>query len=153
MPLFVRISATDWFDNMTDEFPESWTVVDSVKIAPILASRGVDLLDASSGGIHPLQKTSIKSGPGYQAPFALEIKKADGDKMTVSAVGGIRIAELDQQLTDDGLDVIMCGCWSQKNPGLVYSFADDLEVDVKRANQIAWGFKGQTKKQSTKQVA
>lgn len=153
MPLFVRISATDWFDNMTDEFPESWTVADSVKIAPILASRGVDFLDVSSGGIHPLQGTSIKSGPGYQAPFALEIKKAVGDKMIVSAVGGIRTAELAQQLIDDGLDVIMCGRWFQKNPGLVYSFADDLEVDVKMANQIAWGFKGRTKKQSTKQVA
>jgi 2,4-dienoyl-CoA reductase-like NADH-dependent reductase (Old Yellow Enzyme family) len=153
MPLFVRISATDWFDNMTDKFPESWTVADSVKIAPILASRGVDFLDVSSGGIHPLQGTSIKSGPGYQAPFALEIKKAVGDKMIVSAVGGIRTAELAQQLIDDGLDVIMCGRWFQKNPGLVYSFADDLEVDLKMANQIAWGFKGRTKKQSTKQVA
>ena len=153
MPLFVRISATDWFDRLTDEFPESWTVADSVKIAPILASRGVDFLDVSSGGIHPLQGTSIKSGPGYQAPFALEIKKAVGDKMIVSAVGGIRTAELALQLIDDGLDAIMCGRWFQKNPGLVYSFADELEVDVKMANQIAWGFKGRTKKQSTKQAA
>jgi 2,4-dienoyl-CoA reductase-like NADH-dependent reductase (Old Yellow Enzyme family) len=153
MPLFVRISATDWFDNMTDDFPESWTVADNVKIAPILASRGVDFLDVSSGGIHPLQGTSIKSGPGYQAPFALEIKKAVGNKMIVSAVGGIRTAELAQKLIDDGLDVIMCGRWFQKNPGLVYSFADELGVDVKMANQIAWGFKGRTKKQSTKQAA
>ena len=153
MPLFVRISATDWFDNMADEFPESWTVADSIKIAPILASRGVDFLDVSSGGIHPLQGTSIKSGPGYQAPFALEIKREVGDKMMVSAVGGIRTAELAQQLIDDGLDVVMCGRWFQKNPGLVYSFADELEVDVKMANQIAWGFKGRTKKQSTKQAA
>ncbi|KAJ5770667.1 uncharacterized protein N7511_002718 [Penicillium nucicola] len=147
MPLFVRLSATDWFDDMTDEFPESWTVADSVKLAPILASRGVDFLDVSSGGIHPLQGTSIKSGPGYQAPFALEIKRAVGNSMIVSAVGGIRTAELAQKLIDDGLDVIMCGRWFQKNPGLVYSFADDLGVDVKMANQIAWGFKGRTKKQ------
>jgi 2,4-dienoyl-CoA reductase-like NADH-dependent reductase (Old Yellow Enzyme family) len=148
MPLFVRLSATDWFDNMTNEFPESWSVADSVKLAPILASRGVDFLDVSSGGIHPLQGTSIKSGPGYQAPFALEIKKAVGDKMIVSAVGGIRTAGLAQQLIDEGLDVIMCGRWFQKNPGLVYSFADELGVDVKMANQIAWGFKGRTKKQN-----
>jgi 2,4-dienoyl-CoA reductase-like NADH-dependent reductase (Old Yellow Enzyme family) len=149
MPLFVRLSATDWFDNMTNEFPESWSVADSVKLAPILASRGVDFLDVSSGGIHPLQGTSIKSGPGYQAPFALEIKKAVGDKMIVSAVGGIRTAGLAQQLIDEGLDVIMCGRWFQKNPGLVYSFADELGVDVKMANQIAWGFKGRTKKQNS----
>lgn len=73
--------------------------------------------------------------------------------MIVSAVGGIRASELAQQLIADGLDVVMCGRWFLKNPGLVYSFADDLEVDVKMANQIAWGFKGRTKKQSTKQVA
>ena len=147
MPLFVRLSATDWFDDMKDEFPESWTRADSVKIASLLAQRGVDFLDVSSGGVHPQQSTSIKSGPGYQAPFAQEIKKAVGDTMIVSAVGGIRTASLASQLVDDGLDVVMCGRWFQKNPGLVYAFADDLGVDVKMANQIAWGFKGRTRKQ------
>jgi 2,4-dienoyl-CoA reductase-like NADH-dependent reductase (Old Yellow Enzyme family) len=147
MPLFLRISATDWFDHLVDEF-ESWTVADSVRLAPILARRGVDFLDVSSGGVHPMQSTSIKSGPGYQAPFALEIKKAVGDQMIVSAVGGIKTAQLAQQLLDDGLDVVMCGRWFQKNPGLVYAFADELEVDVKMANQIAWGFKGRARKQN-----
>lgn len=149
MPLFVRISATDWFDNMTDEFPESWTVADSVKLAPLLVQHGVDFLDVSSGGVHPKQSTSIKSGPGYQAPFAQEIKKAVGDTMIVSAVGGIRTASLASQLVDDGLDVIMCGRWFQKNPGLVYAYADDLGVEVKMANQIAWGFKGRTRQQQS----
>lgn len=149
MPLFVRISATDWFDDMTDEFPESWTVADSVKLAPLLVQHGVDFLDVSSGGVHPKQATSIKSGPGYQAPFAQEIKKAVGDTMIVSAVGGIRTASLASQLVDDGLDVIMCGRWFQKNPGLVYAYADDLGVEVKMANQIAWGFKGRTRKQQS----
>lgn len=149
MPLFVRISATDWFDDMADEFPESWTVADSVKLAPLLVQHGVDFLDVSSGGVHPKQATSIKSGPGYQAPFAQEIKKAVGDTMIVSAVGGIRTASLASQLVDDGLDVIMCGRWFQKNPGLVYAYADDLGVEVKMANQIAWGFKGRTRKQQS----
>ncbi|CCF35138.1 hypothetical protein CH063_06986 [Colletotrichum higginsianum] len=142
MPLFVRISATDWFDDMKEEFPESWTVADSCRLAPILADRGVDFLDVSSGGIHPLQSTSIKGGPGYQAGFAKEIKRSVGDKMIVSAVGGISTGTMAEGFLQAGLDVIMCGRWFQKNPGLVYAFADELGTNVKMANQIGWGFGG-----------
>lgn len=63
MPLFLRISATDWLEN--EPGVDSWRVDDTVKLAEILASKGVDLLDCSSGGLDPRQK--IKAGPGYQA--------------------------------------------------------------------------------------
>lgn len=145
VPLFLRLSATDWFDDMVDEFPESWTRVDSMRLAPILAEHGVDFLDVSSGGVHPKQSTSIKSGPGYQVPFAQEIKKAVGDKLIVSAVGGISNATLAQEVLDSGVDVVMCGRWFQENPGLVSTFARELGIDVKMAHQIEWGFKGRGK--------
>ena len=52
MPLFLRISATDWLEEAPkDKIPESWTGKDTVKLAPLLAERGVDLLDVSSGTI------------------------------------------------------------------------------------------------------
>ncbi|KAK5057841.1 hypothetical protein LTR84_011842 [Exophiala bonariae] len=145
-PLFVRLSATDWLEAHVDEFPESWTVAESVKLARVLVEHGVDLLDVSAAGLHPKQATSIKKGPAYQAPFALEIKKALGSSLLVSAVGGIYDGKLAEQLLQDGLDVVMAGRWFQKNPGLVYSFADDLNHDVKMANQIGWAFKGRGKK-------
>ncbi|KXH36733.1 hypothetical protein CSIM01_03127 [Colletotrichum simmondsii] len=145
MPLFVRISATDWFDDRTDLVPHSWTLADSCRLAPLLAERGVDLLDVSSGGIHPLQATSIKGGPGYQAGFAKEIKKVVGERMLVSAVGGISTGTMAEGFLQEGLDVIMCGRWFQKNPGLVYAYADELGVNVKMANQIGWGFGGRGK--------
>ncbi|KAL8824165.1 MAG: hypothetical protein Q9191_005248 [Dirinaria sp. TL-2023a] len=63
MPLFLRISATDWLED--EPGVDSWRVEDTVKLAEILASKGVDLLDCSSGGLDPRQK--IKAGPGYQA--------------------------------------------------------------------------------------
>ena len=63
MPLFLRISATDWLEH--DSSMESWKVEDTVRLAEILAEKGVDLLDVSSAGNHPSQK--IKTGPGYQA--------------------------------------------------------------------------------------
>ncbi|KIA75349.1 nadh-dependent flavin oxidoreductase [Aspergillus ustus] len=141
MPLFVRISATDWFDDLKEQFPESWTVADSCNLAPILAAHGVDFLDVSSGGIHPAQSTSIKSGDGYQAPFAITIKQAVGDAMLVSAVGGIRTGAMAEGFLQDGLDAIMCGRWFQKSPGLVYSNAEELGVDVKMFTQYGWAFR------------
>lgn len=63
MPLFLRISATDWLEH--EQELDSWKVEDTVRLTEILADKGVDLLDVSSGGLHPNQK--ITTGPGYQA--------------------------------------------------------------------------------------
>ncbi|KAH6640066.1 putative NADH oxidase [Truncatella angustata] len=145
MPLFVRISATDWFEfdpSSKEEFPETWTVAQSAELSKLLAEKGVDLIDVSSGGIHAKSATAIKSGPAYQAPFSKEIKEKVGDKVLVSAVGGIKTGALAEEVLQSGVDVVMAGRWFQKNPGLVYQFADELEVDVKMANQIGWGFGG-----------
>ncbi|KAI1184594.1 hypothetical protein F5B17DRAFT_72061 [Nemania serpens] len=146
MPLFVRISGTDWFefDKSSDNpFPESWTVAQSARLAGLLAEKGVDLLDVSSGGLHPAaSKTLIQPGPGYQAPLAQEIKKSVGDKLLVSTVGGIDNGKLAEELLQSGLDVVMAGRWFQKNPGLVAKFADDIGADVQMATQIGWGFGG-----------
>ncbi|ORY70940.1 uncharacterized protein BCR38DRAFT_415531 [Pseudomassariella vexata] len=143
MPLFVRISGTDWFEFAeANEFPETWTVADSCKLAPILAEKGVDLIDVSSGGAHPKALVNLNGGQAYQAPFAKAVKKAVGNKMHVSTVGGITSGTLAEELLQAGLDVVMSGRSFQKNPGLVYAFADDLGTEVKMANQIGWGFGG-----------
>ena len=149
MPLFLRLSATDWLDVNPRYKGESWTLEESVKLAQILASMGVDLLDVSSAGNHPLQK--ITGGPGYQAPFAKEIKKAVGDKMLVSAVGTIASGkQAEEILTGKGeqsmgaeeLDIVMVGRWFQKDPALVWTWAEELGVEINVANQIRWAFGG-----------
>ena len=48
-----------------------------------MKKRGVDWIDVSSGGVSPLQK--IPLSPGYQVPFAKDIKAATG--LTTMAVG------------------------------------------------------------------
>lgn len=48
MPVFLRISATDWLEKV--EGIDGWTVEDTIKLAEILAERGVDLMDVSPGG-------------------------------------------------------------------------------------------------------
>lgn len=138
MPLFLRISATDWLEQESDI--ESWRLEDTVQLAGILADMGVDLLDVSSGGLHPRQK--VKTGPGYQAPFAKAVKEKVGDRMAVGTVGTITSGKQAQRLLDEGLDLAIVGRMFQKNPGLVWTFAEELGVQVNVANQIRWGFGG-----------
>ena len=138
MPLFLRISATDWLEE--SENLEGWKVEDTVKLAEIIAGMGVDLLDVSSGGLHPDQK--VKTGPGYQAPFAKAVKEKLGDKMAVGTVGTITSGKQAQKLLEEGLDLAIVGRMFQKNPGLVWAWAEELGVQINVANQIRWGFGG-----------
>jgi 2,4-dienoyl-CoA reductase-like NADH-dependent reductase (Old Yellow Enzyme family) len=137
MPLFLRISALDWVEDQP-----SWTLEETVKLAPLLAARGVDLIDVSSGGVHPSQK--IIGGPGYQAPFAKAVKAAlKGTDCVVSCVGSIESGKLAQELLDNETgDVISVGRGFQRNPGLVWAWADELEVEMVAAHQMVWGFGG-----------
>ncbi|TGO12783.1 hypothetical protein BTUL_0082g00270 [Botrytis tulipae] len=123
MPLFFRVSASEWLEHLAPE--PSWDIQESIKLAKILAARGVDALDVSSGGNDPRQK--INGGPG-----------------TVGSItSGVQANDL---LKDNGLDMIFIGRMFQKNPGLVWTFADELGVDIKVANQIQWGFGGHRRK-------
>jgi len=82
LPLFVRISATDWVDG-------GWTIEDSVDLAKQLVRMGVDLIDCSSGGAVPNAK--IPAGPGFQVPFAERIRREAG--IATAAVGMITSPE------------------------------------------------------------
>lgn len=151
MPLFVRISATDWFEfdpKLKEEYPESWTVAQSIQLTSLLADRGVDSVDISSGGVHQKSAISIKPGPAYQAHLAQEIKKAVGDRTLISAVGGIKTGALAEEILQSGIDIVRAGRWFQQNPGLVGAFGKDLGVKVKMASQIDWSFRGRGNKVS-----
>ncbi|HEY2625113.1 MAG TPA: NADPH dehydrogenase NamA [Candidatus Udaeobacter sp.] len=77
-PLFVRISATDWVDG-------GWDIRQSVELARALKQLDVDLIDCSSGGTVP--HAEIPVGPGYQTPFAEQIRRDTG--IMTGAVGMI----------------------------------------------------------------
>jgi len=66
LPLFIRISATDWSDG-------GWTIDDSAALAARLKPRGVDLIDCSSGG--NVANAKIALGPSYQVPFAERVRR------------------------------------------------------------------------------
>jgi 2,4-dienoyl-CoA reductase-like NADH-dependent reductase (Old Yellow Enzyme family) len=78
LPLFCRISATDWKES-------GWDLPQSIELAKLLKTAGVDLIDTSSGGLMPDVKIPV--GPGYQVPFAEAIRKNAG--IATGAVGMI----------------------------------------------------------------
>ncbi|KAL1966958.1 hypothetical protein VTN77DRAFT_3702 [Rasamsonia byssochlamydoides] len=139
VPVFLRVSATEWLEESMPDEP-SWRSEDTVRLAQILAEKGdIDLLDISTGGNHPAQK--IRGAPAFQAPFAIAVKKAVGDKLAVGSVGMINSGKLaNKLLEEDGLDVVLVGRGFQKNPGLVWAWADELDLEISMANQIRWGF-------------
>lgn len=77
-PLGLRVSATDWVDG-------AWAIEDTVAFAQELKTLGCDFIDVSSGGSSPKQKIPV--GPGYQTPFAAEIRRQAG--LPAMAVGKI----------------------------------------------------------------
>jgi 2,4-dienoyl-CoA reductase-like NADH-dependent reductase (Old Yellow Enzyme family) len=97
LPLFCRVSATDWADG-------GWDVCETVELSKRLKLLGVDLIDASSAGLVPFQKIAV--GSGYQVPFAEAIRK-QADILT-GAVGMITdAAQADTILTTGQADLIL----------------------------------------------
>ncbi len=76
LPLFVRLSATDWVEG-------GWDLEQSVELARRLGAAGVDLVDCSSGGLVPYAK--VPAEPGFQVPFASRIRRDAG--VLTGAVG------------------------------------------------------------------
>ncbi len=120
LPLFVRISASDWV-------PEGFTETDAVQLSAVLKSIGVDLVDCSSGGNSPHQKIPLE--PLYQVVFAEKIKKETG--ILTGAVGLITTAaEAEQILTGEKADLIFFGRQLLRDPYFPLHAAKDLGIDV-----------------------
>ena len=97
LPLFVRISATDWV-------PGGWDIDEAVELSRRLAALGVDLIDCSSGGLAPQQKIPV--GPGYQVPFAERIRREA--EVKTGAVGLITTAQQAEEIVGSGkADVVL----------------------------------------------
>ncbi|MFB6110762.1 MAG: NADH:flavin oxidoreductase/NADH oxidase [Halodesulfurarchaeum sp.] len=84
-PVLVRVSGTDWLPDRP-----SWTIEETVRLASDLAELGVDLIDVSSGGLHPAQDVP-EPEPNYQVPLAERVR-AETD-LPVGAVGWIATPE------------------------------------------------------------
>jgi len=97
LPMFVRISATDWVDG-------GWDVEQSVVLARELKALGVDLIDVSSGALVPTARIPVSKG--YQVPFARRIRQATG--ILTSAVGLITDpAQANEIVTGGDADMVL----------------------------------------------
>jgi 2,4-dienoyl-CoA reductase-like NADH-dependent reductase (Old Yellow Enzyme family) len=106
LPLFVRISATDWAEG-------GWDADQSVELARQLKTLGVDLVDCSSGGLLP--KVHIPIAPGYQVPFAERVRREAG--IATAAVGLIREPEQAAQIIrQDQADIVLLGRQLLRDP-------------------------------------
>lgn len=120
LPLFVRISATDWVAG-------GWDENDSVALAKILKQHEVDVIDCSSGGNSHEQKISVR--PLYQVPFSEKIKKESG--ILTAAVGIITTAqEAEQILKEQKADLIVMARQFLREPYFPLHAAKQLEVDL-----------------------
>jgi len=123
MPLFARISATDWIEG-------GWTMDDSLVLSRALVEHGVDLVDCSSGGNMRSGATnsSLGRGPGYQVPFAQQIRSEI--KTPTAAVGMIRTPEFAEKILRDGsADLIFIGRQALFNPFWARHAAEALGVN------------------------
>jgi 2,4-dienoyl-CoA reductase-like NADH-dependent reductase (Old Yellow Enzyme family) len=119
-PLFVRISATDWVDG-------GWNIEESIELSKILKTKGVDLIDCSSGGNSPAQKITI--APLYQTPFAERIKKEAG--IMTGAVGLITTAEQAESiLNNEQADLIILARQLLREPYFPLHAAHHLGADI-----------------------
>jgi 2,4-dienoyl-CoA reductase-like NADH-dependent reductase (Old Yellow Enzyme family) len=119
-PLVLRISASDWVEG-------GWTVEDSVALAKEAAARGVDLVDCSSGGNSPDQ--SITPGPGYQVPFAAQVRRDAG--VPTGAVGLLTDpAQAEQVLAEGSADVVLLARELLRDPHWPLHAAEALGSDV-----------------------
>jgi 2,4-dienoyl-CoA reductase-like NADH-dependent reductase (Old Yellow Enzyme family) len=120
LPLLVRISASDWAEG-------GWDLDDSIELSKRLRDEGVDLIDCSSGGAVPHAK--IEVGPGYQVPFAREIRRQAG--IATGAVGLITEARHAAEIIASGdADAILMARAFLRDPYWPLHAAKELGVDV-----------------------
>lgn len=139
MPLSLRLSATEWVEWAGQP---SWTVEETTKLAKLLPSWGVDILDVSSGGNNYQQR--FPDDRLFQINIAREIRKAlraDGIDLIVGAVGNITDAQTAYDVVQEGPEaageLALVARQFLREPEWVLRVAHELKVPVKWAHQYS----------------
>jgi 2,4-dienoyl-CoA reductase-like NADH-dependent reductase (Old Yellow Enzyme family) len=120
LPLFVRISSTDWVEG-------GWDLSQSIELSRRLKEIGADLIDCSSAGMVPYAK--IPAGPGFQVPFAEAIRREAG--VPTAAVGFITQPVQAEQIVALGeADAVVLAREMLRDPYWPLHAAKTLNVDV-----------------------
>ncbi len=120
LPVFVRISATDWVEG-------GWTITESVEFSKEAKKLGVDLIDCSSGGL--VAHAEIPSFAGYQVEFAQKVKQ--GAAIATGAVGLITEAKQAEDILIQGqADAIILGREFLRDPYWPFHASQELDGKV-----------------------
>ncbi len=120
LPLFARFSCTDWL-------PGGWDVPQSVELARLLKTDGVDLVDCSSGGV--VGGVTVPIGPGYQTVFAETLRREAS--IATGAVGLITSAQqADHVLRTGQSDLVVMGRQLLRDPYWPLRAAAELKAEI-----------------------
>jgi 2,4-dienoyl-CoA reductase-like NADH-dependent reductase (Old Yellow Enzyme family) len=122
LPVFVRISATDWTEG-------GWDLEQSIEFCRALKETGIDLIDCSTGGNVPSAKIPV--APNYQVSFAAEIRRNAG--IATAAVGMITEPTQAEEILQKGeADAVMIARQLLREPYFPFRAARELggEIDV-----------------------
>lgn len=145
-PVFVRISVTDWMeDTRLGSELGTWDEESTVRLVTMLPALGVDLVDISSGGNHPLAHLNVFDGGEKHTAIARRLKQSlvsQGVSMLVGTVGMITRAEQARDLVQGGehgqpgVDIVSIGRQFLRQPDWVLNAAAEIGVDVVWPAQI-----------------
>ncbi|MGZ8417107.1 MAG: NADH:flavin oxidoreductase/NADH oxidase [Methyloceanibacter sp.] len=128
LPVFMRISATDWVEG-------GWDIEQSVVLAARTKELGIDLIDVSSGALVPDAKVPV--GKGFQVPFAERIRR-EAQIMT-AAVGMItEVAQADEIVISGRADLVMIGRELLRQP--YFALRAEAEIGAKPSWPIQYGY-------------
>jgi 2,4-dienoyl-CoA reductase-like NADH-dependent reductase (Old Yellow Enzyme family) len=120
LPVFVRISATDWMEG-------GWDLEQSIEFCRALKEIGIDLIDVSTGGNVPNAKIPV--APGYQVSFASEIRRQVG--IATGAVGMItEAAQAEEILQTGAADAILIAREFLRDPYFAFTAAKELGENI-----------------------
>lgn len=145
MPLFLRISATDWMEHTAlGQQLGTWDEQSTTQLAMMLPDLGVDLMDVSSGGNHRDAKYNVFDAGLRQGEIASRIRaalKAANKNLLIGTVGCITtpkqahdLVQLDSR-QQAACDVVFVGREFLRDPDFVLNAARDLGVDVQWPEQ------------------
>jgi 2,4-dienoyl-CoA reductase-like NADH-dependent reductase (Old Yellow Enzyme family) len=124
-PLFARISCTEWGNG-------GWDVGESVELARMLKTDGVDLVDCSAGG--NIHGAAAPTGPGYLTPYADRIRREAG--ILTSTVGFITSAQqADHILRNGQADLVVLARQLLRDPYWPLHAAAELRAETTWPNQ------------------
>ena len=123
VPVFVRVSATDWAAG-------GWDLNQTIETARVLRAHGVDLVDVSTGGILP--GVAIPAKPNYQVPFSEQVRlKA---LVPTTAVGLItKPKQADRIIRRGEADAVQIGRVALRDPYWPLRAADKLGLKTSEA--------------------